>query len=157
MTGRLRHCELSGGRSCRPHPLSHFQKDQVKLAAHSKPSTRAHPSLGQAADRHSKPIFLSRRVCYIFQKVFLKPMGRFMLLGLGLLQLSEAFFKNDGVKQASAPEFVTSIQKLFLSRRCEEASGRKSVPSIQKLFLSRWCEEASSRKSVPSIQKFSLS
>ena len=58
MTGRLRHCGLSVGRSCRPHPLSHFRKDQVKLAAHSKPSPRAHPSLCQPPDRHSSLLFL---------------------------------------------------------------------------------------------------
>ena len=46
-----------------------------------------------------KPIFLSQRGCYIFQKNFLKPMGRFMLLGLGLLQLSEAFSQTDGASK----------------------------------------------------------
>ena len=44
MTGRIRQFGLSGCRSCSPHPLSSVQKDHVKLAAHSKPSPRAHPN-----------------------------------------------------------------------------------------------------------------
>ena len=76
------------------------------------------------------------------------------LLERSLLRLFRSFSQADGVEQASATVFVTSIQKLSLCRRCEQASDRKSVPSNQKFFPNRWCKQASDRKSVSSIQKF---
>ena len=69
MTRRLRHCGLSDGRNCRPHPLTLFLTDHEKLIAHSKSSScPIIPSQKLNTANHRNPIFQETAVYFFSQK-----------------------------------------------------------------------------------------